>query len=201
MKRIALISLGIWMLISFCDRVDQQTFFTFTIQNQSFLLVYDMCENDPTCIQLNKIINNEPVVLAKDTNADGTLDWFSENHFLIDSLNRIYQTGVLLNDKCQISKDYVYSKYFFTQDSQYSFSMQTIIPVNGRISNRLVIQSRKENRKTIALDINADGIIENVSNADFVSNDIQTYYIKVLNKGLEKDAVTRNYDMLFIKYD
>ena len=189
------------MLISFCDRVDQQTFFTFTIQNQSFLLVYDMCETDPTCIQLNKIINNESVVLAKDTNADGTLDWFSENHFLIDSLNRLYQTGVLLNDKCQISKDYVYSKYFFTQDSQYSFSMQTIIPVNGRISNRLVIQSRKENRKTIALDINADGIIENVSNADFVSNDIQTYYKTVLNKGLEKDAVTRNYDMLFIKYD
>ena len=124
MKRITLISLGIWMLISFCDRVDQQTFFTFTIQNQSFLLVYDMCETDPTCIQLNKIINNESVVLAKDTNADGTLDWFSENHFLIDSLNRLYQTGVLLNDKCQISKDYVYSKYFFIIEFKYKLSYE-----------------------------------------------------------------------------
>ncbi|MDZ7721833.1 MAG: hypothetical protein U5R06_03145 [candidate division KSB1 bacterium] len=81
MKRIALISLGIWVFISFCDRVEQQTIFTFAIQNQSFHLVYNMSENDPNCIQLNKIVKSEPVVLAKDTNADGTLDWFPKNIF------------------------------------------------------------------------------------------------------------------------
>ncbi|MDZ7721834.1 MAG: hypothetical protein U5R06_03150 [candidate division KSB1 bacterium] len=106
-----------------------------------------------------------------------------------------------MNDTYRISKDYVYSKYFFTQDSQYNFSLQTIIPVNGSISNRLIIKSRKENKKTIALDMNADGIIENMSNTDFIGNDIQYFYKKILNKGLEKDAVTRNYDMLFIKCD
>ena len=195
------VGLGFFLLFNFCNQADKQSQFQFIIQGDSLHLFFKLCNDEPALIELYGMVNGKPQALAKDTNADGTLDWIADPGFSPDSLKNIYQTGLLMNDKCRLSKDYVYSKNFFMQDSQYLYTMQTIIPVNGKISNRLVIQSRKDKQKTIALDINADGVLESVLNTDSVSNYIQNSYKQVLEAGLEKDVITRNYDMLFVEYD
>ncbi len=192
--------LGVLLVITFCQKKEMIDLkYDYEIHDETYRIESLTNAFQARSYILYKINTDENEMLAKDINADGEIDSLFTQTVTSDSIARIYQMGIWMNSDFKISENHVYSKIFKHENALNTFSLQTIIPVNGKIVNRFIIHAKDNSKKTIALDINADGQIEEVVNERTVSNEIQNYYSNSIKEGLLQDAIVKNYNMVFIK--
>lgn len=173
--------------------------FDYTYRGEIFQLDIFPGSNNQNQIILSKIDNDDVQKLAQDNDADGEIDTLYTQAFSKDSLTQIYQLGVLMNSNYKSLKNHVYSRIFVVENTEHRFGLQSIVLINGKISNRFVVHSQDSMQKKVALDINADGVLEEVLNEDSVCKTIQKQYDICLQAGISQDAIIKNYNMVFIK--
>ena len=135
-----------------------------------------------------------PFLRADDRNQDGTLDTLIAGDLTLDEADRVYAAGLAEAATRGKKQDRVPLPTYTLRLSDGTFSVQTVPPAQGSDEpphNRFVAVMPAHALSIIALDREADGLLDRVEQGSVRLDTLQVHYAQVLAQGVREGRVEK----------
>lgn len=181
------------------DKIPRKAMFPFEYENESYQIVSISSPSGDGMNILLKIQDDTSVFRILDQDQDGLLDVVQHGDISLDEANQIYMVGISEAQNAGKIRERDRERLFQYSEDHYYFRVQTFGLYSDVYYNRFVVGNVRLGIEESFLDVNADGVLDQAEFANQSHKDVQPYYHKVLQKGLEKDRIIISNDKYVVK--
>jgi hypothetical protein len=181
------------------DNIPRKAMFPFEYEDETYQIVSISSSSGEGMNILLKVQNDTSVFRILDQDQDGLLDVVQHGDITLNEANEIYTFGIIeAKDAGKIRERERERLYQYSEDHHY-FKVQTFGLYSDVFYNRFIVGNVRLGIEESFLDINADGVLDKAEYANQSHKDVQPYYHKVLQKGMENDRILVSNDKYIVK--
>ncbi len=132
-----------------------------------------------------------PFLRADDRDQDGRLDTVVAGNLTLAQANQVYAAGLAQAEARGKRQERVLAPTFTVELSGGACTIQTLRSRDGQLFNRFVCIAAAQPQPVIALDNEADGVLDRLEQGSTRLDSLQTRYAFVLQRGIGEGRVER----------
>lgn len=173
--------------------------FPFEYENEAYQIVSISSPSGEGMNILLKVQNDTSVFRILDRDQDGLLDVVQRGDISLDEANKIYTVGIIEAQDAGKIRERDRERLFQYSSDHYYFRVQTFGLYSDVYYNRFVVGNIRLGIEESFLDVNADGVLDKAEYANQSHKEVQHFYQKVLQKGMEQDRIIVSNEKYVVK--
>ncbi len=192
MKNATLLLVSALLILGGCSttRSDiSRSIFTFSYQGDTYEIISLVIPAKGGSNFLLLRQDEQVLLRAKDQDQDGTLDTLLIGDMSLESANHIYAFGIAEAQARGKYKERVHTRRFTLARSGYTYIIQTYLLGSGGSYNTFTLIEAITGAETVAVDADADGVLDEVDHGEKDLETSQNAYAMVLKEGLREGRI------------